>query len=70
MTNSEFQEVIHRACRVAFDTGIKEGRKLEREKILKALDWKAEANKHGEYFYLTDLEDLLRELDNEETKVS
>jgi hypothetical protein len=68
MTNSEFQETIHKACMAAFQAGLKEGRRVERERILKALDWKADANKHGEYFYLTDLEELLK--DDEETRVS
>lgn len=70
MTNSEFQETIHKTSVIAYWVGIKEGRKRERAAILKALDWKAEANQHGQYFYLSDLEDLLKELDAEEKRVS
>jgi hypothetical protein len=70
MTNSEFQETIHKTTVLAYWVGIKEGRKRERAAILKALDWKAEANQHGQYFYLSDLEDLLKELDAEEKRVS
>lgn len=70
MTNSEMQDTIHKTTVVAYWVGIKEGRKRERAAILKALDWKAEANQNGQYFYLSDLEDLLKELDAEEKRVS
>ncbi len=70
MTNSEFQETIHKTTVIAYWVGIKEGRKRERAVILKALDWKAEANQHGQYFYLSDLQDLLEELDAKENSVS
>lgn len=70
MTNSEMQDTIHKTSVIAYWVGIKEGRKRERAAILKALDWKAEANQHGQYFYLSDLEDLLKELDAEEKRVS
>jgi hypothetical protein len=68
MTNSEMQDTIHKTSVIAYWVGIKEGRKRERAAILKALDWKAEANYIGEYFYLADLEDLLKELDDAEQK--
>ncbi len=70
MTNSEFQDTIHKTTVLAYWVGIKEGRKRERAAILKALDWKAEGNQHGQYFYLSDLEDLLKEIDAEEKRVS
>jgi hypothetical protein len=70
MNNSELQDTIHKTTVVAYWVGIKEGRKRERAAILKALDWKAEANQHGQYFYLSDLPDLLEELDAKENRVS
>jgi hypothetical protein len=70
MNNSELQDTIHKTTVIAYWVGIKEGRKRERAAILKALDWKAKANQHGQYFYLSDLQDLLEELDAKENSVS
>jgi len=69
MTNSEFQETIHKACMAAFETGVKEGRRLEAERFWKAIDLNSTGNQIGEYIYLEDLRDGLKELQNE-VKVS
>lgn len=69
MTNSEFQETIHKACMAAFETGVKEGRRLEAEHFWKAIDLNSTGNQIGEFIYLEDLRDGLKELQNE-VKVS
>lgn len=69
MTNSEFQETIHKACMAAFETGVREGRKLEREHFWRAIDLNSTGNEHGDLIYLSDLTDALEELQNE-AKVS
>jgi len=68
MKSSEFQDTIYKASIVAYSVGIREGRKRERAAILKALDWKADADQIGQYFYLSDLEFLLKEIDEAEEK--
>jgi hypothetical protein len=59
---------------VAYEVGIKEGRrqgrKLERKHLLEALDLNSTFNDIGRYVYLDDLMDGLRELDEQETRVS
>jgi len=67
-------DTIYRATMVAYEVGIKEGRtqgrKLEREHLLKALDLNSTFNDIGRYVYLDDFMDGLRELDEQETRVS
>jgi hypothetical protein len=60
---------------VAYEVGIKEGRKQgresEREFLLRAVDLNATSNDIGRFIYLDDLNDAIRELDAErqETKL-
>jgi len=74
MNNTEMSDTIYRATMVAYEVGIKEGRtqgrKLEREHLLKALDLNSTFNDIGRYVYLDDFMDGLRELDEQETRVS
>ncbi len=74
MSNAEISDTIYRATMVAYEVGIKEGRtqgrKLEREHLLKALDLNSTFNDIGRYVYLDDFMDGLRELDEQETRVS
>ena len=74
MSNAEISDTIYRATMVAYEVGIKEGRtqgrKLEREHLLKALDLNSTFNDIGRYVYLDDFADGLRELDEQETRVS
>jgi hypothetical protein len=65
MTNTEISDTIHRATMVAYEIGIKEGRKLEKELFWKAIDLNHTSNDIGEYIYLDDLKDALRELNGE-----
>ena len=69
MTNSEFQETIHKACMAAYKTGVREGRRLENEFFWKALDLNSTGSEFGDLIYINDLKDALEELANEE-KVS
>jgi len=64
MTNSEFQETIHKACMAAFKTGVKEGRRLEAERFWKAIDLNSTFNDIGDFIYLDDLKDGLEEIKN------
>ena len=74
MSNAEISDTIYRATMVAYEVGIKEGRtqgrKAEREHLLKALDLNSTFNDIGRYVYLDDFMDGLRELDEQETRVS
>ncbi len=74
MTSEQMQDTIHRATMVAYEVGLKEGRtqgrKAEREHLLKALDLNATSNDIGRYVYLEDLMDGIRELDEQEARVS
>jgi hypothetical protein len=60
---------------VAYEIGIKEGKKQgresEREFLLRAVDLNATSNDIGRFIYLDDLNDAIRELDAErqETKL-
>lgn len=65
MNNQEMSDTIHRATMVAYEIGIKEGRKLEQELFWKAIDLNHTSNNIGEYIYLDDLKDALRELNGE-----
>ncbi len=65
MTSEQMQDTIHRATMVAYEIGIKEGRKLERQQFWKAIDLNHTSNDIGEYIYLSDLKDALRELNGE-----
>ncbi len=65
MNNEQMSDTIHRATMVAYEIGIKEGRKLEREQFWKAIDLNHTSNDIGEYIYLSDLKDALRELNGE-----
>ena len=69
MTNTEMQDTIHRATMLAYEIGIKEGKKQESERFWRAIDLNHTGNEHGDYIYLSDLKDALEELANE-TKVS
>jgi hypothetical protein len=64
MTNSEFQETIHKACMAAFEAGVKEGRRLEAEAFWKAIDLNSTFNEIGDFVYLNDLKDGLEEIQN------
>jgi hypothetical protein len=64
MTNSEFQETIHKACMAAFEAGVKEGRRLEAERFWKAIDLNSTFNEIGDFVYLNDLKDGLEEIQN------
>jgi len=74
MTSEQMQDTIHRATMVAYEVGLKEGRtqgrKAEREHLLKALDLNATSNDIGRYVYLEDLMDGIGELDEQEARVS
>jgi len=74
MNNTEMSDTIYRATMVAYQVGLKEGqtqgRKAEREHLLKALDLNSTFNDIGRYVYLDDFMDGLRELDEQETRVS
>jgi len=74
MNNTEMSDTIYRATMVAYQAGLKEGetqgRKAEREHLLKALDLNSTFNDIGRYVYLDDFADGLRELDEQETRVS
>jgi hypothetical protein len=65
MSNEEIHDTIHRATMIAYETGIREGRKLENELFWKAIDLNHTSNDIGEYIYLDDLKDALRELNGE-----
>lgn len=69
MTNTEMQDTIHRATMLAYEIGLKEGKKQESERFWRAIDLNSTGNEHGELIYLSDLKDALEELANE-TKVS
>lgn len=60
MTN-EMNEVIAMAVARAYAAGLREGERLERDCIRRALDLNASGGK----IYLDDFEDALRELDAE-----
>ena len=64
MTNSEFQETIHKACMAAYETGVREGRRLEAEVFWKAIDLNSTFNEIGDFIYLNDLKDGLEEIQN------
>ena len=68
MNNTEMSDTIYRATMVAYEVGIKEGRtqgrKLEREHLLKALDLNSTFNDIGDFIYLDDLKDGLEEIKN------
>ena len=64
MTNSEFQETIHKACMAAYETGVREGRRLEAEVFWKAIDLHHTGNQHGDYIYLSDLREALEGIQN------
>lgn len=70
MNNQELHETIHKAAMVAYEAGKIEGRRVERQLFEKALDLNSTSNDIGRYIYLDDLEDGLRELNEQETKVS
>ena len=74
MNNEQMSDTIYRATMVAYQAGLKEGetqgRKAEREHLLKALDLNSTFNDIGRYVYLDDFTDGLRELDEQETRVS
>jgi hypothetical protein len=74
MNNTEISDTIHRATMVAYEVGLKEGqtqgRKAEREHLLKALDLNATSNDIGRYVYLDDFMDGIRELDEQEARMS
>lgn len=74
MNNEQMSDTIYRATMVAYQAGLKEGetqgRKAEREHLLKALDLNSTFNDIGRYVYLDDFMDGLRELDEQETRVS
>jgi hypothetical protein len=48
----------------AFETGIKEGRRLEAERFWKAIDLNSTFNEIGDFIYLNDLKDGLEEIQN------
>lgn len=71
----QLNQAIHRTVMVAYEIGIKEGKKQgresEREFLLRAVDLNATSNDIGRFIYLDDLNDAIRELDAErqETKL-
>jgi hypothetical protein len=70
MNNKEMSDTIHRATMVAYEVGKKEGERHALELVRKALDLNSTFNDIGRYIYLDDFEDGLRELNEQETKVS
>lgn len=71
MTNTEMQDTIHRATMLAYEIGIKEGKKLQSELFWKAVDLNSTSNEIGDLIYLEDLKDALKELTDEKaSKVS
>jgi hypothetical protein len=71
MTNTEMQDTIHRATMLAYEIGIKEGKKLQAELFWKAVDLNSTSNEIGDLIYLEDLKDALKELTDEKaSKVS
>lgn len=60
--SNELQEAIHRSAMLAFEAG----RRAEREHFWKAIDLNHTSNDIGEYIYLNDLKDALKELDETE----
>lgn len=64
--SNELNMTIHRATMLAYEVGLKEGRKAERDHFWKAIDLNSTSNDIGEYIYLNDLKDALKEID--ETK--
>lgn len=70
LSREELHETIHRASMVAYEAGKLEGRRVERKLFEKAIDLNSTSNEIGRYIYLDDLEDGLRELNEQETKVS
>jgi hypothetical protein len=60
--NNELQGVIHRSAVIAYEAG----RRAERQHFWKAIDLNHTSNDIGEYIYLNDLKDALKELDEAE----
>jgi hypothetical protein len=69
MIDTQLQDTIHRASIVAYQAGVKEGRRLENEFFWKALDLNSTGSEFGDLIYINDLKDALEELANED-KVS
>jgi hypothetical protein len=70
MSNEEIHDTIHRAAMVAFEAGKKEGERHALELVRKAIDLNSTFNDIGRYIYLDDFEDGLRELNEQEARVS
>ncbi len=65
MTNTEMHDTIHRATMLAYEIGVKEGRKQENTRLWKAIDLNSTFNDLGDFIYLNDLKDALEEVSYE-----
>lgn len=65
MSDPTTNEAIYRASMIAYQSGVAEGRKLEANRFWRAIDLNSIFNDIGDYIYLEDLRDALKELENE-----
>lgn len=60
---SEINDLIARSSVLAFNTGLEEGRKLERERVYRILENLGIGSQHGDYAYLNDIKEYIEDKD-------